>query len=241
MNGIYLMNIRCITSTFLSFSNYMIPSIRMAALMKLAPIYIFTHDTVLVGEDGPTHQPLEQLDQLRLIPNVTVFRPCDRNEMIGAYKHALKNSYPTIIIASKEILKAKENTNINKVENGAYILKESENTHIDIISSGSEIDLAINISKALEKHMINTRIISMPSLELFDGLTKEMKEKILPNNTKKVVIELSTCNKYYKYLTKEDLIFNVKIYSKSGNKKDIIDKLLYSEDQIVKEIISSFK
>ena len=241
MNGISLMNIKCITSSFLSFASYMIPSIRMAALMKLNTIYLFTHDTVLVGEDGPTHQPIEQLDQLRLIPNVTVFRPCDVNEMIGAYKYAFKNNGPVVIIASKETLKPLNNTSIIKTEQGGYVLKENIDDKLCIISSGSEVNLALKISKSLEKHMLNARVVSIPSLEIFAEIPKKEQEKILPNNLKKVVIELSTCNQYYKYLNTSDLVFNVTNYLKSGNKQDIITRLSYNEDEIIKEILKNIK
>lgn len=241
MNGLLLMGIRCITSSFLSFSNYMIPSIRMNSLMNLGGIYVFTHDTVLVGEDGPTHQPIEQIEMLRAIPNVVVFRPCDINEMLAAYKYAFKNKSTTIIIASKDILPPCLNTDIKKTIDGGYLLKSSDKDEVCLIASGSEVNLALEISTLLEIHMISARVVSMPSINLFNKLKKEEKEKILPPNMKKVVLELSSCESYYKFLNIDDLVFNVLNYMKSGNKQDIISKLSYTPDTILNSIINSIK
>lgn len=239
-NGLSLMGIRAITSTFLAFSNYMIPSIRMASLMKLNPIYVFSHDSVLIGEDGPTHQPIEQIDMLRLIPNITVFRPCDRNEMIGAFKKAFQNNMPTVIIASKDILPICGDTDINKTEKGGYILKDMEEAKVTLIASGKEVSLALDVSASLEKHMISSRVVSMPSLEEFSKLKKEEQEKILPSDSIKVVLELSSCAGYYKYISSNDLVFNVKDYQKSGNKYSIANRLGYETDIITKEIMNKF-
>lgn len=240
-NGLALMGIRTITSSFLSFSNYMIPSIRMASLMGLSTIYVFTHDSVLIGEDGPTHQPIEQIDMLRSIPNVTIFRPCDRNEMIGAYKSAFSSSHPSVIIVSKDILPVCSYTDIKKTSKGGYVLKSKSEDEICLIASGSEVTLALEISNSLEKHMINSRVVSMPSLEEFSKLKKEEQEKILPRDSLKVVLELSSCMSYYKYLSYDDLVFNVSDFMKSGNKYSIIHRLSYDPETITKEIIDTFK
>ena len=241
MNGLLLSGIRAVTSTFLSFSNYMIPSIRMTSLMGLGGIYVFTHDSVLVGEDGPTHQPIEQIEMLRIIPGVVVFRPCDRNEMIGAYKYSFEGNRPCVIIANKDILPMCENTNIKEISKGGYILKSSENEKICLIASGSEVDLALKVSDLLEKHMISSRVISMPSLELFSELKKEDQEKILPKDVKKVVIELSSCQSYYKFLNGDDLVFDVQQYLKSGNKNDVLRVLNFNEECIVNKILEFIK
>ena len=241
LNGLLLMNIRGITSTFLAFSNYMIPSIRMASLMNLSTLYVFTHDSVLIGEDGPSHQPIEQIDMLRSILGVTVFRPCDRNEMIAAYKYAFASKGPVVIIASKEVLPNLENTDINKVSKGGYLLKSGEDDEVCIIASGSEVDIALKVSEALDKHMISSRVVSMPSLELFLKQKQEEKEKLLPRDMKKVVIELSSCQSYYKLLDHDDLVFNVTDYAKSGSKDELIEKLKFDPSSITEEILASIK
>lgn len=239
-NGLELMGIRTITSTFLSFSNYMIPSIRMSSLMNLNNIFIFTHDSVLVGEDGPTHQPIEQIEMLRLIPNLSVFRPCDRNEVIGSFMEALTQKGPTAIILSKDILPLCEHTDIKKTMQGAYVLK-GKAQEVSIIASGSEVKLALDINASLEKHMIKSRVISMPEIKKFTKQPKEEQEKILPKDSFKVVIELSSCNSYYKLLNDNDLVFNITEYMKSGNKYSIIHRLSYDVDSITKEILESLK
>lgn len=241
LNGLLLMNIRGVVSTFLSFSNYMIPSIRMASLMGLGGIYVFTHDNVLVGEDGPTHQPIEQIEMLRSIPGVVVFRPCDRNEMIGAYKYAFSSVRPVVIIASKDMLDLCSDTDIKKTSNGGYILKSSGSDKVCIVSSGSDVSIGLAVSDLLLKHMISSRVISMPSISLFSELKKEDRKKLLPDDMKKVVIELSSCQSYYKYLNADDIVFNVEDYEKSGNKKDIVSNLNYSAQDITDKIITFIK
>lgn len=232
-NGLSLMNIKTISSTFLSFSNYMIPAIRMASLMKLNTIYVFTHDTVLIGEDGPTHQPIEQIDQLRVIPGVSVYRPCDVAEMIESLKKAFNNNGPSIIIVTKD--------NLPTYEKHDFILEDDDNFDICLIASGTEVALAKSVSESLEKHMIKSRIVSMLSLEEFDKLSTLEQEKILPRDKMKVVLELSTCTSYYKYLNTDDLVFNIKDFVKSGNKYSIINRLEYDTVFITKKIASSVK
>lgn len=241
LNGLLLMNIRGIISTFLAFSNYMIPSIRMACLMNLAPIYLFTHDSVLIGEDGPSHQPIEQIEMLRSIINLVVFRPCDRNEMIGAYKWAFSSKSPVAIVASKDVLLSMENTDINKVSAGGYLLKSSDNDDICIIASGSEVAVALEVSSILEKHMLGVRVVSVPSIELLENQKKEDLETLLPKDMKKVVIELSSCQSYYKFLNSDDLVFNVNSYLKSGKKEYIIKNLKFDALNITEVILESFK
>lgn len=228
-NGLALMNIRTISSTFLTFSNYMIPSIRMASLMKLNTVYIFTHDSVLIGEDGPTHQPIEQLDQLRLIPGITLFRPCDKFETIEAFNYSFNSDKPCVIVLSKELML--------QWEKHTYIVEEDKDFELCLIASGTEVELALQVSKELKKHMIKSRIISIPSLELFAGEDKDEIEKILPKDKLKVVLELSTCSSYYKYLSQDDLVFNIERFMKSGNKYSIIHRLGYDVEAITKGIV----
>ena len=134
-----------------------------------------------------------------------------------------------------------DHTDINKTLEGGYILKQGEQDKVSIIASGSEVSLALDINSSLEKHMIPSRVISMPSLEEFEKLKPEEKEKILPKDTLKVVIELSSCTSYYKYLDQNDLVFNVTNYMKSGNKYSVLHRLSYDQDTITKEIIEKLK
>ena len=238
-NGLGVSGIKTISMNYLSNSNKIIPEIRMASIMNLNNIYVFTHDTVIEGEYGPITEPIEQIDMLRLIPGITVFRPCDNKEIIGSFKYAFNSNKLVVIIISKENLKTLENTDINKVKNGGYILQDNDKNDICIIASGSEVKLALKISESLEKHMLKTRIISMPSIEKFDLLSKEEQEKILPKKVIKVVLELSPCKNYYKYISQEDLIFNVTNFIEGGNKYSMINRLSYSAESITSNIISN--
>lgn len=232
-NGLALMNIKTVSSTFLAFSNYMIPSIRLASLMKLNTVYVFTHDSVLIGEDGPTHQPIEQIDQLRLIPGVTVYRPSDTFEMLDSFQKAFNDAFPSVIVVSKDYLPVKDKHN--------YVLRDDDNFDVCIIASGTEVLLASEVAKTLAKHMVKSRVVSIPSLENFNKLEKEEQEKILPKDKLKVVLELSTCNSYYKYLSQDDLVFNVTDFMKSGNKYSIINRLNYDTASVSKNIAMHVK
>ena len=170
LNGISLHGgLRPFGSTFLVFSDYMRPSIRMSALMGSPVIYIFTHDSILVGEDGPTHQPIEQLASLRLIPNTVVLRPADQKETIGAFKIALENKKgPTIIVLTRQNVKTLDKTNTSKVKDGAYVVSsEKEKLDLILLASGSEVELALKTQEELLKHNIDSRVVSLFSYELF--------------------------------------------------------------------------
>ena len=193
-NGIAISGIKVFVSTFLVFSDYLKPALRMSALMDLPVIYIFTHDSITIGTDGPTHQPVEQLVSLRSIPNIEVFRPADANEVIGTYKTILKkDSGPTAIVLSKNKTKITDFTNINDVENGAYIAKK-EKRKIDaiILTSGEELDLCIEAANTLIDKNIDLRIVSVPSIERFKSMPKKYQEEVIPKDSKAIAIERSS-------------------------------------------------
>jgi len=173
--------------TFLVFSDYMRPTIRLAALMGIRSIFVFTHDSVAVGEDGPTHEPVEHISALRTIPNTTVFRPADANETISAWKIALQNEDgPTCLILSRQSLPVLKEANIDDACKGAYILSDVSDPELIIIASGSEVSLSLDAKKILEKEGKKVRVVSMPSWELFDNQDEVYKEKVLPKNVKKL-------------------------------------------------------
>jgi len=181
-------------STFLVFSDYQKAALRLAALMKIPSLFIFTHDSIAVGEDGPTHQPVEQLLMLRTIPNFNVMRPADVKETIGAYKVALMaKTFPSAIALTRQDLPQMTNSNIDAVAKGAYIISDEDKTKaLDLvfIATGSEVHLAVEVQKMLVKNKINARVVSMPSTYLFDRQEQEYKNKILPITIKKVAIEM---------------------------------------------------
>ena len=193
-NGIALYGgLRTFVSTFFVFSDYLKPMARLSALMKLPVTYIFTHDSIGVGEDGPTHEPVEHIAMFRSMPNFVTFRPADSKETIAGWKYAISSKEkPTALILSRQNLAQLKNTNVNNALLGAYIVeKETKQTpDLIMIATGSELSLAINTRKELLKENIDARVVSMPSMELFEMQTDEYKEKILPStNKKRLIIE----------------------------------------------------
>lgn len=183
-------------ATFLIFSDYMKPSIRLAAIMEINITYLFTHDSIGVGEDGPTHQPIEHLWMLRSIPGLTVYRPADYFETMAAWYSAMKNQGPYAIIASRQNLEILENSSSEALK-GGYVVYENEGK-LDgvIIATGSEVTLAIHAAKEIDK---NIRVVSMPSLEIFEKQNKEYRDSILPSDVYTLAIEAGSPIGWYKY------------------------------------------
>ena len=236
-NGISTFGIIPIVSTFLVFITYCLAPIRMAALSKHKIIYIFTHDSVLLGEDGPTHQPIESLTILRSIPNLLTIRPCDTREVCGAYKIALENNGPTALIFTRQILPNIENSNSDKIKYGAYIVYEtSKKIDLIIISTGSEISLALDTIKFLEKeNNLSTRLISMPCTELYDIQAEDYKEKILPKNIQKYSIEAGSTMGWYKYA---DYVYGIDRFGESGKIDDLKEKFGLNIEKISSFILN---
>lgn len=243
MNGISLTGIRNFSSTFLAFSDYCKPAIRLACQMNLANVYLFSHDSITVGQDGPTHQPVEQLVSLRSMPNLEVLRPADVNEMIGIYKYVFsKKEGPSAIILSRNSTKTKENTSINEVKKGAYIVsKEEKELDAIIVSSGEELDLALDVSKELSEKGYGIRVVSMPSISLFQKQKSSYQEEIIPTNTKVFVIEASSSYSWYFLVNSKDYLFTVDEYGKSGTKEDLMKEYGFTSDKISSRIQNLLK
>lgn len=238
MNGISLAGIRNFASTYLAFSDYLKPSIRLACQMNLPNIYIFTHDSISVGEDGPTHQPVEQLVSLRAIPNLDVFRPADANEIIGSYKIiASKEQGPSAIILGRNKIKVKTNTSINEVKKGAYIVKKEEKQlNATIISSGEELDLALEVANQLQEKGYNIRVVSMPCISLFKKQKESYRNEIIPPNIDIFVIEASSPYSWYDFVEGEEYLFTVKQFGYSGKKEEIMDYFGFKTEKISNKI-----
>jgi len=236
-NGIALTGLTPFASTFFSFSDYAKPAIRMSALMNLPVIYIFTHDSITVGEDGPTHQPVEQLVALRSIPNLDVYRPADTNEVIGSYKAIFLNRKPAALVLGRNKVEINEFTNINETMKGAYIL-EKERKKIDaiIITTGEDLVLTSKVKKELESKGYDIRIVSMPSVEVFERQDEQYKQEILPNNVKTFVIEASSPYSWYKFVQNDNYLFTINTFGYSGKKDDILNKFNFTEKEIIKKI-----
>ncbi len=225
--------------TFLIFSDYCKPSIRLSALMRQQVIYVMTHDSIGLGEDGPTHQPIEQLSGLRSIPNLNVFRPADRMETIECWEQALKNSkIPSILSLTRQNLNPirKKYSNKNKCSLGAYeILRNNKNINLTILASGSEVNLAIETSHKLAKDKIYSKVISMPCQDLFDLQSKSYKHKIL-NETKAIIsIEASSTDCWKKYVGSKGLTFGVDTFGKSAPYKNIYKHFGLTAENIAKK------
>ena len=232
-NGMALSHLTPFVSTFFSFSDYLKPAIRMSALMDLPVIYVFSHDSISVGEDGPTHQPIEQLAALRSLPNLDVYRPADANETIGSYKAILENRKPAAIILGRNKVKIEENTSSSEVIKGAYIVEhEIDKLEAIIITSGEELELTMDVYSGLLEKGYGIRVVSMPSQERFEQMDKEYQEQILPKEVKTFVIEASASLSWYKYVKDDDYLFTIDEFGKSGNKKSVLEKYGFSVENI---------
>ncbi|ARC54782.1 transketolase [Candidatus Riesia sp. GBBU] len=213
-------------STFLAFSEYSKSAIRMASLMKIRAIFIYTHDSILIGEDGPTHQPIEQLSCLRMIPNINVWRPCDQIETVCAWKYMIeRKDGPGILILSRQDLMQQKRDlyQIKNIIKGAYILKEnSPNPSLILIATGSEVELAVSAYSKLCEEGYNVRIISMPSIDLFEKQNKKYKDFLLPPYIKsRVVIEAGSKDFWYKYVGRNGKVIGINRFGKSSSPKDL--------------------
>ncbi|WP_435149263.1 transketolase [Candidatus Pelagibacter bacterium nBUS_32] len=226
MNGLALhSNFIPYGGTFLIFSDYCKPSIRLSALMKQRVIYVVTHDSIGLGEDGPTHQPIEQLSGLRSIPNLNVFRPADRMETIECWEHALKNSkIPSVLSLTRQNLDPirKKLSSINKCSFGGYeVLRTNKKIHLTILASGSEVNLAIETSHKLAKDKIYSKVISMPCQDLFDTQSNSYKQKIINETKIKISIEAASTDCWKKYVGNNGLTFGIDTFGKSAPYKEI--------------------
>ncbi len=226
--------------TFLIFSDYCKPSIRLAAMMKQQVIYVMTHDSIGLGEDGPTHQPIEQLSGLRSIPNLNVFRPADRLETIECWEQALKSSKtPSILSLTRQNLYPIGNkySKINKCSFGAYeILRTNKKVKLTILASGSEVNLAMETSHKLAKDNIYSKVISVPCMELFDLQSDRYKNKILNETKIKISIEAGSSDSWKKYLGDFGMAFGIDVYGKSAPYKDIYKYFGLTSSNIVDKL-----
>ena len=223
--------------TFLIFSDYCKPSLRLSALMGLKVIYIFSHDSIGLGEDGPTHQPIEHLASLRAIPNLNVFRPADTIETLECWETALKSSTnPSVIALSRQKIQFVTETFSNKNMSalGGYELKKTNSSpEITLIASGSEVEIAMDALNKLKELNINSKVVSMPCQELFDKQPKEYREKVIEKNTKKISIEASSIFGWEKYVDSEGASLGLKSFGKSAPYKSIYEEFNLTSDSVV--------
>ena len=226
--------------TFLIFSDYCKPAIRLSALMGLRVIYIFSHDSIGLGEDGPTHQPIEQLSGLRAIPNLNVFRPADINETLECWEIALKsNNTPSAIVLSRQKLPYlnQEISSKNKCESGAYTVKiTSHDSDVVLVASGSELELALKVQKRLKDNKIDSKVVSMPCMELFDKQPKKYKEEVFDENSIIFTIEAGSISSWQKYKGNKGYNFGIDNFGESAPYKKIYEHFGLTEDNILNAI-----
>ena len=237
MNGLALHGgIRAYGGTFLVFSDYCRPSIRLAALMNIPVIYVMTHDSIGLGEDGPTHQPVEHLAALRAIPNLKVIRPCDMIETIESWEIALETKSPTILALTRQGLPTfkRESYSENMVNKGAYVIKNHTDYHASIFASGSEVEIAMEASNKLEEKNINIRVISFPSMELFENQDENYKKEMIGKKPL-FAVEAGVINGWEKYINHKNFI-GMSSFGESGPYKDVYKYFGITSEDICKKI-----
>ena len=238
MNGLALhSNLIPYGGTFLVFSDYCKPSIRLSALMKQKVIYVMSHDSIGLGEDGPTHQPIEHLSSLRSIPNLNVFRPCDTTETIECWELAISDkSKPSIISLTRQNLNQLRTVfeDKNKCSYGAYeIFRSAEKIDITLMASGSEVEIAVSAAKKLSNKDIHAKVISVPSMELFDAQTEDYKSKILNETELKISIEASHPMSWKKYVGNKGITMGLEDFGRSAPYKEVYKHFKLTDDDIV--------
>ena len=242
MSGIALhKGLRPYGGTFFVFADYMRPAIRLASLMKLPVIYIFTHDSVAVGEDGPTHQPVEQLAGLRAIPGLTVIRPADATETIEAWRLAAQTTdSPVALILSRQKLPVIDRTiysSADKLVNGAYILSDSDGKpDIILIATGSEVHITLKAGKILEEKGISVRVVSMPSWELFENTSQEYKDKVLlPDVNIRIAVEAGISMGWERYTGSSSAVIGINEFGASAPGNIVMEKFGFTSENIVQK------
>ena len=222
--------------TFLIFSDYCKPSIRLSALMGLKVIYIFSHDSIGLGEDGPTHQPIEQLAGLRAIPNLNVFRPADINETLECWEIALKSkNTPSVIALSRQKVPYinPNNSKKNKCENGAYEVSiTSHESNVTLIASGTEVELALKVQDKLKENNIHSKVVSMPCMELFDIQPEKYKRDLIDEDSVIVTLEAGSISSWEKYIKNKGLNLGIDQFGESAPYKEVYDHFHLTEEKI---------
>jgi len=234
MNGLILHGgIRPYAGTFLTFLDYARNAVRMSALMKLPVVYVYTHDSIGVGEDGPTHQPVEHISMLRATPGIHTWRPCDGVETAYAWKHALESKdLPTALILSRQNLPPQNRNDSGLIAKGGYVLREAEDEDLVIIATGSEVELAINSAELLQAEGIKVKVVSIPCTELFDSQSEEYKLQVLGTKPK-VAIEAGSKDFWYKYLNAGDEVIGLDCFGESAPLKDLLEHFGFTNEKVV--------
>lgn len=246
LNGIFLHGgFRPFGGTFLMFSEYARNALRMASLMKIAPIFVYTHDSIGLGEDGPTHQPIEQLASLRLIPNMDIWRPCDTVETAMAWGTAIgKTNTPSSLVFSRQNLKfiERDAQTISNIGRGGYVLrKNSDDVDILIIATGSEVELALSVYETLCNEDNKVQLVSMPSTSVFDSQSPVYKQQIISTAKYKIAIEAGSPDIWYKYVGADGLVIGLEAFGESGKAADLFDHFGLTAKKVITKINTFIK
>jgi transketolase len=237
VNGMTLHGLKAFGGAFFVFSDYMKPAMRMAALMNIPSIYVFTHDSIAVGEDGPTHEPIEQLAGLRAMPNMDVLRPADANETANAWRLALESKgRPTTIVLTRQNLKAIDTVTYEGVSKGGYVVgKEDKKIDAILIAAGSEVNLALDAQKALLEEGVDVRVVSIPSFARFNEQTDAYIESVLPSDiTKRLAIEMGASLGWYQYIGLKGKLLTIDRFGASAPGGTVIEKYGFTVENVVK-------
>ena len=210
-------------------------AVRLSAMMSLPNIYVFTHDSIGLGEDGPTHQPIEHLVTLRATPNLQNWRPADLKETAIAWKESILSKSPSCLILSRQGLPQTKisNERIGDISNGGYLVQKHEDAELNIISSGSELQLAVQAAKVLEQSGIRVNVVSMPCLDRFLEADLEYQSKVIQKDLPSIVVEAAHPNSWYKILGREDLVIGMTTFGESAPAKMIFEEFGFTTENIV--------
>jgi transketolase len=230
------------SATFFCFSDYMKPAIRLGALSELKALYIFTHDSIGLGEDGPTHQPVEQLAALRAVPNLTVIRPADPNETTEAWAWAVQHDGPTVMVLTRQVVPHLDRGDAKdpSVARGAYILAEAQGGAPDVIliGTGSEVQLCVEARKKLAESGVKARVVSMPSWELFAAQDTAYRESVLPKKIKaRVTVEAAASLGWYRWAGDEGAVIGVDRFGASGPGEEVMQHLGITAEHVVSDAL----
>jgi transketolase len=231
---------RCYGATFLIFSDYMRASVRLGCLMNIPSIFVYTHDSVFLGEDGPTHQPIEHLWSLRLIPNMTLFRPGDAAETAMAWAHAVKGEHgPTLIILTRQkldLVPHGDGFNAQDILRGAYVLDGYRDGEITLIATGSELPLAVKTADLLRSQGTPARVVSAPCLDLFDRQPVDYQNEVLGDRSRVVAIEAGRSDGWYKYVNRDALVIGIDRFGASAPYEQIAEHLGFTPEKIAEKV-----
>jgi transketolase len=223
-------------ATFFNFSDYMRPSLRLAALMGVHSLFIFTHDSIGLGQDGPTHQPIEHLTNLRAMPGLTVFRPADANETTAAWRVAIGLPGPVALVLTRQALPVLDPRRFSVsagVAKGAYVLVEEPDPDLVLVATGSEVQLALQAAQALAKSGTRARVVSMPSWELFAKQPAEYQDSVLPLNIPTLAIEAGATHGWYKWVGRTGDIIGLDRFGASAPGEVVMAKMGFNVDNVV--------